>query len=82
MPAGVTFTGKYNMRMRLYQSSGDGSSPSGYGGVGEVEDHQLNVAQLAVNLAAFEASCQNDQLWVTWTTISEIDNLGFNRPPT
>jgi hypothetical protein len=33
---------------------------------------------LAVQLAAFEASCQQNQILVTWQTVSELDHLGFN----
>jgi hypothetical protein len=35
-------------------------------------------AALAVQLATFEATCQNSQILVTWQTVSELDNLGFN----
>jgi len=33
---------------------------------------------LAVNLASFQATPDTDQMLVTWETVSELDNLGFN----
>jgi hypothetical protein len=78
VPAGATLTGTYNLRVRLYQNSGAGNSPTGYGGIGEVEDYQWNATPLSVELAAFEATCQDNQIQVNWHTVSELDNLGFN----
>ena len=36
------------------------------------------LAPTAVELAAFEATAQNNGVLLTWETASEIDNLGFN----
>ena len=45
---------------------------------GEVEDYQFALAPLAVVLNSFDAACQEGYPLVTWETVSELTNAGFN----
>ncbi|MFN2166654.1 MAG: GEVED domain-containing protein, partial [Anaerolineae bacterium] len=47
---------------------------------GEVEDYrwQFSDGALGVALAGLEAQTQSDHVLVSWETVSEVDNLGFN----
>ena len=52
---------------------------SGQFQTGESEDYLLRIdPPLAVTVDNFAASAQNDQILVTWRTVSEIDSAGFN----
>ena len=71
---GVTY-----IRCRIAFSAGDIANPTGGAASGEVEDFQVTVqAPLAVVLADFNAATQTDHILVTWETVSELDNAGFN----
>jgi len=39
---------------------------------------QILSGPLAVTLASFEAQAQTNSILLTWETVSEIDNAGFN----
>ena len=45
---------------------------------GEVEDYRWETGPLAVVLAAFVAQTEGDHVLVTWETVSEANNQGFN----
>ena len=45
---------------------------------GEVEDYLWETEPLAVVLSSFEATCQDGYPLVTWETVSELTNAGFN----
>jgi hypothetical protein len=79
VPAGLTQP--VNYRVRLYDSLAEPSAQdaASYGGAagGEVED-DVSPAPTAVRLAAFGARPAVDGVLVTWETISEDANVGFN----
>jgi hypothetical protein len=91
LPVGLP-AGSYYLRYRLTPNLGDtatcaddmsayaGGSPTWSGAAkgGEVEDHRVDSAPLAVLLAGFEASAQPDHILVAWETVSELNNTGFN----
>jgi hypothetical protein len=52
-------------------------SPTG-GGPGEVEDYRWAFGPLAVTLASFDVQAQADHVLVSWETVSELGNAGFN----
>ncbi len=54
--------------------------PPGQSKGGEVEDHVYYVSEgtLAVTLADLRAEAQSDHVLVTWETVSEANNQGFN----
>ncbi len=45
---------------------------------GEVEDYNFLPGPLAITLASMTATSQAEAIEVTWDTVSEIDNAGFN----
>lgn len=55
-------------------------TPPGQSKGGEVEDHVYYVSEgtLAVTLADLRAQAQSDHVLVTWETVSEVNNQGFN----
>lgn len=57
-----------------------GLTPPGQSKGGEVEDHVYYVSEgaLAVTLADFRAESRSDHVLVTWETVSEANNQGFN----
>jgi hypothetical protein len=57
-----------------------GLTPPGQSKGGEVEDHVYYVSRgtLAVTLADLRAEAQSDHVLVTWETVSEMNNQGFN----
>jgi hypothetical protein len=57
-----------------------GLTPPGQAKGGEVEDHVYYVGEgtLAVTLADLRAEAQSDHVLVTWETVSEVNNQGFN----
>jgi hypothetical protein len=86
---GQLLTDTYYARFRLYDAAQgtrqmvDGSllgdaTPTGLALNGEVEDYRWQFEPLAVTLAAFDAQPYGDGIQVTWETVSEIDNAGFN----
>ena len=94
LPAGViNSAAEYNMRFRLvpdpnndgacgdvtatHQPEG-GAQPTGRADGGEVEDYTFNPGPLAVTLASFDAQSQSDHVLVSWETVSETGNAGFN----
>lgn len=54
--------------------------PPGQSKGGEVEDHVYYVSEgsLAVTLADLRAEAQSDHVLVSWETVSEVNNQGFN----
>ena len=54
-------------------------SPTAAADYGEVEDYRISTdAPTAVLLDNFEAVAQPDHVLVTWETVSEVSNAGFN----
>ncbi len=53
-------------------------SPTGRASGGEVEDFNFSFGPLAVTLASFTAEATGDGVTLTWETVSETDNVGFN----
>lgn len=81
---GLTFTGfappsagTSYLRCRISSTSSEVTNATGVATSGEVEDYQISVP-LAVQLAGFEAAAQTDRVLVTWETVSEANNAGFN----
>ncbi len=73
----------FSARFRVYSSEqtrgpAAAPSPTGGGGAGEVEDYQWFFAPLAVTLASFDAQAQAGHVLVSWETVSELNNAGFN----
>jgi hypothetical protein len=79
----------YYARFRLYdapqgtRSTAEGgvlsdATPTGLALDGEVEDYRWELGPLAVILAAFDAQPYGQGIRVTWETVSEIGNAGFN----
>jgi hypothetical protein len=82
----------YYLRYRLTPNLGDpatcaddvsaypGNTPtwSGPAEGGEVEDYLVDVAPLALLLADFSATAQDERVLLAWSTVSEIGNQGFN----
>jgi hypothetical protein len=79
----------YYARFRLYDAAqgtrqmADGSllsaaTPTGLALNGEVEDYRWQFEPLAVTLAGFDAQPHGQGIRVTWETVSEIENAGFN----
>jgi hypothetical protein len=79
----------YYARFRLYDAAqgtrqmADGSllsaaAPTGLALNGEVEDYRWEFSPLAVTLASFNAQGLADRVLVTWETVSEAGNAGFN----
>ena len=94
LPGGVMNGGSdYNMRVRLvpdpnndtncgdvtaaHQPAG-GAQTTGRADGGEVEDYTFNAGPLAVTLASFDAQSQPNHVLVSWETVSETGNAGFN----
>ncbi len=62
----------------ILQTDWDGSADEFQGG-GETEDYLLLISTpQAVTMDSFAAMAENGQVLVTWRTVSEIDNAGFN----
>jgi hypothetical protein len=82
IPASATFPAGQvlNLRVRLYSTCTAGAAaPTGLAsGIGEVEDHQLDSAPLAVVMESFEAQCRPTDILAAWATSSETNILGFN----
>jgi hypothetical protein len=69
---GVTY-----IRCRIAFSASNIANPTGAAASGEVEDYRTEQA-LAVLLASFAAAAQPDHILVSWETVSEASNSGFN----
>jgi uncharacterized repeat protein (TIGR01451 family) len=77
----------FYFRFRLSPTDANGNcsatiAPTGFVSGGEVEDYRFSFeptsGPLAVTLAGFEAQGQGDRIVVSWETVSELDNAGFN----
>jgi uncharacterized repeat protein (TIGR01451 family) len=77
----------FYFRFRLSPTDGNGDctapiSPTGFVSGGEVEDYHFSFeptsGPLAVTLAGFEAQGLGDRIAVSWETVSEANNAGFN----
>jgi hypothetical protein len=81
----VTFTGYVTpitpgqtyIRCRIANDANEVNAPTGPAATGEVEDYRTDTV-LAVTLASFDAASQPDHVLVTWETVSEASNSGFN----
>ncbi len=87
-------TAAYNMRFRLVPApdpstavctsssllltAGTLLEPIGRADGGEVEDYTFEPAPLAVRIAAIDAIPAPGGILITWETVSEVDNAGFN----
>jgi hypothetical protein len=65
------------IRCRIANAAGEIANPTGSAATGEVEDYRTDAA-LAVLLAGFDAASQADHVLVSWETVSEANNAGFN----
>lgn len=54
-----------------------GPTPFGYAADGEVEDHMIEPDTLPVSISSFESRHTREGLEVSWTTVSETENIGF-----
>ena len=54
-----------------------GPAPFGIAEDGEVEDHRVPADTLPVSISAFESAVSKRGLDVSWTTVSETENIGF-----
>lgn len=52
-------------------------APWGFQADGEVEDHELTAGTLPVSISGFEARETREGLNVSWSTVSETENVGF-----
>lgn len=68
----------YYARFRLYDAPQQGATPTGLALNGEVEDYRWDFRPLAVTLAAFDAQPYGNGILVSWETVSEANNAGFN----
>ena len=70
----------YYARFRLYDApqTVQPATPTGLALNGEVEDYRWDFRPLAVTLAAFDAQPYGHGMLVTWETVSEASNAGFN----
>mgnify|MGYP000861219611 FL=1 len=84
----------YNMRFRLVPAPDPSApactspsqllatdeplKPTGRADGGEVEDHTFKAGPLAVRIAALDAIPTPGGILITWETVSEHDNAGFN----
>jgi pullulanase-type alpha-1,6-glucosidase len=85
-----TYTQPLNARFRVYAqqqtaralaaAAAPDAAPQPGGGAtgGEVEDFAWTFNPLAITLAEFSAVQAGDYVLVTWETVSELDNAGFN----
>ncbi|MFZ2358417.1 MAG: choice-of-anchor J domain-containing protein [Anaerolineae bacterium] len=71
----INATGRIAWRYYVPISAGSLGNNSEYIGIDTVE---FSGAPLAVTLANFTAEAQAGQVLVTWETVSELDNAGFN----
>ncbi|MCB0256169.1 MAG: carboxypeptidase regulatory-like domain-containing protein [Anaerolineae bacterium] len=81
LPTGICPTGgSTDIATRVRLSAAGGLAATGLAQDGEVEDYIFSCsdAPLAVVLADFGAAAQTDHILVTWETVSELDNAGFN----
>ncbi len=70
----------YYARFRLYDAPQTvrAATPTGLALNGEVEDYRWDFRPLAVTLAAFDAQPYGNGILVSWETVSEANNAGFN----
>jgi len=55
------------------------TTPTGNATYGEIEDYQIQIlSPSAVTLGEFSAVSQPDHILVSWLTLSEFENIGFN----
>ena len=59
-------------------SLGDGPTPCCTAVDGEVEDYVVDAGTLPVSISAFNSRVTRSGLEVSWTTVSETENLGFH----
>jgi hypothetical protein len=81
VPPDAATDGYFYMRFRLYSSETLPAtiSPTGAATGGEVEDYRHEWQEpTAVDLASFSATTQGRTIELTWQTVDEVDNLGFN----
>ncbi len=69
-------------RFRLTTASSffttSGPSPTGSATDGEVEDYQIEAATLSVSLSGLDSDVYKGQLMVSWSTATEVQNIGFD----
>ncbi len=80
--AGYTTPGRdVTVRFRLYPSEPGTlgtETPTGGAAGGETEDSNWMPTPTAVKLVRFEAEAQQAGVLLTWETVMEVDNIGFN----
>ena len=55
----------------------DGPAPFGFAEDGEVEDYVITAGTLPVSISGFETRKTREGLEVSWSTVSETENVGF-----
>ena len=71
--------GNLYARVRLYDDVPDtGYAPGGLALNGEVEDYNVGISPAGVTLADFSAACVGETPVISWETVSELNNQGFN----
>ncbi|MCB9133542.1 MAG: hypothetical protein H6647_21675 [Anaerolineales bacterium] len=71
--------GNLYARVRLYDDvPATGYAPGGLALNGEVEDYNVGLSPTGVTLADFSAACVDGTPLLTWETVSELQNQGFN----
>lgn len=94
LPAGsIKSSGALNIRLRLIPAPNPATAncainapnamgatlePTGRADGGEVEDHIIEMAPLAVALASFTAQIRSEGVLISWETTSEENVAGFN----
>ena len=71
--------GNLYARVRLYDDvPATGYAPGGLALNGEVEDYNVGLSPTGVTLADFSAACVGATPLISWETVSELQNQGFN----
>ena len=73
----VSWSGPVDTLWLLGGRGKDGTGNAGYTFMNDLWRYELG-APLAVTLASFDATAQPDHIQVTWETVSELNNSGFN----
>ncbi len=68
----------FNARFRVYTVAQAAAEPLGGATDGEVEDYTWYFEPQAVTLAGFSAEATADGVMLSWETVSEVENAGFN----
>jgi len=70
-------TSRFRITTDIASGFNSNPTPFGFQNDGEVEDHILDPGQLPVSISAFDSRVTRSGLEVSWTTVSETENIGF-----